>query len=41
MANLRLLVERRKKLNVKRPFLRWQFLRMKHDVHEVDKAKVE
>ena len=39
MSNLNLLVERKRALCRKRPFLEWQFLRMKHNIHETNRAK--
>ena len=37
--NVRKLVAARKKLNRKNPLLRWQFLVMKHNEHEIDEIK--
>ncbi|MBI3399370.1 MAG: SPASM domain-containing protein [Deltaproteobacteria bacterium] len=39
LHNAKLLVETKKKLRNKKPFLEWQFLKMKHNIHEIDKAK--
>ncbi|MFQ5455471.1 MAG: radical SAM/SPASM domain-containing protein [Nitrospirota bacterium] len=39
IANARLLVERKMKLNSKSPFLEWQFLKMRHNIHEVETAR--
>lgn len=39
LENARKIVEARQKLNKKNPLLRWQFLVMKHNEHEIDKIK--
>lgn len=34
-----LLVERKRRLNKRLPFLEWQFLRMRHNLHEIERAE--
>lgn len=39
LDNLRQLIERRQSLGRKTPFIEWQFIVMKHNVHQVDEAR--
>jgi radical SAM protein with 4Fe4S-binding SPASM domain len=39
MNNLRALVETKKRLNRKTPFIEWQFILMKHNLHQVQEAE--
>lgn len=39
IKNVRLLVERKRLLKSSRPFLEWQFLKMRHNVHEINRAR--
>lgn len=39
LANLRKLLERRAELGLRTPWIRWQFIVMKHNEHEIDEAK--
>lgn len=39
MANLKRLIELRRQLRRKTPFIEWQFIVMKHNLHQVDEAR--
>jgi MoaA/NifB/PqqE/SkfB family radical SAM enzyme len=39
MSNLRALVEKRYSLNRKTPVIEWQFIVMKHNIHQVEDAR--